>query len=274
MNILILGCGQLGQALALQLSPHHQVTVIARRERHFAEFQYFSHDFLQLETMQNQLSAHAFDYVFCIVSPDERTLSAYQRTYLEIARPIFQTLQNHNPKKVFFISSTRVYGENHGGIIDDDSLPDSTDPYGQMLRASELTWQAYWQEKLCIIRPSGLSLHHSERFMQQARQSTAIDAIHWTNRIHRHDVIGFLAYLTTLDATKIAESYLLSDLQPLPLHHILNHYRQQQGLPMLSVVESRSHTGKRIDAQRLQQSGYVLAYPRLLETLPCNPITI
>lgn len=264
MNILILGCGQLGQALALQFSPHHQVTVIARRERHFAEFQYFSHDFLQLETMQNQLSAHAFDYVFCIVSPDERTLSAYQRTYLEIARPIFQTLQNHNPKKVFFISSTRVYGENQGGIINDDSPVESQDAFGQMLRASELTWQAYWQEKLCIIRPSGLSLHHSERLMQLARQSTQIDAIHWTNRIHRHDVVGFLAYLITLDTTQIADSYLLSDLQPLPLHQILNHYRQQQGLSPLSVGEQLPHTGKRIHATRLNQSGYVLQYPHLL----------
>lgn len=265
MNILILGCGQLGQALALQLSQQHQVTAIARRARQFAEFQYFSHDFLQLETIQTQLSVQPFDYIFCIVSPDQRTISAYQRTFLDIARPIFQALHRHNPKKVFFISSTRVYGENHGGIIDDDSPTDSQDPFGQMLRASELAWQAYWQEKLCIIRPSGLSLHHSERLIQLAQQSTQIDAIHWTNRIHRHDVVGFLAYLITLDATQIADCYLLSDLQPLPLYQILNHYRTQMQLSPLPVDEQQlPHTGKRIHASRLIQSGYVLQYPRLV----------
>ncbi|MFB2539385.1 MULTISPECIES: NAD-dependent epimerase/dehydratase family protein [unclassified Acinetobacter] len=270
MKSLILGCGDLGQTLAYDLVQHgHQVVAIGRKARQFAEFDYISQDLNDLPNISERLNQQQFDYIFCIVSPSERSVQGYQNTYLNIAQSIFLALQQQNPKKVFFISSTRVYAQDQGAIIDDDSplnykisnnQNDEIDPFTQILLASELVWSAYWQEKLCILRPTGLYQQGSQRLQKLAEHTTHIDSIHWSNRIHRADVVGFMRYLTQIDAEKIQSSYILSDSVPMPLGEILNYFRQKQGLNPLTMHPDLPHTGKKVYAKRLQQSGYILKY--------------
>ncbi|MFU8927023.1 NAD-dependent epimerase/dehydratase family protein [Acinetobacter puyangensis] len=259
MNVLILGCGQTGQALAQQLYQQgHAVTCVSRHDKQLVPIQHMTQDIHHLTLNSTPL----FDWVYVILSPSQRNVEHYQQTFIDTARPVFQALQSHPIQRVIFISSTRVYGENSGRWIDDDTRPYSDDPIGQCLIAAEQLWSAYWQDKLTIIRTSGLYQANSAYLHHLAHDSQKITVRHWTNRIHRQDLVGFLTFLSTIK--RLESSYLLSDQQPILQYELINLIRQRDGLKGLPVPENLMETGKRIQANRLQHSGYTLHFPTYL----------
>lgn len=257
MNILILGCGQIGQALAIQLQQQgHQVTAVSRSPKQITDVRHLCQDIHQLQLDRKD----AYDWVYVIVTPQQRSVDNYQSIFVDSARPVFQALQDHPVQHIVFISSTRVYGEDKGQWIDDHTHPQTSDPIGQCLIAAEQLWSAYWQERLIIIRPSGLYQGDSPYLTRMACNTTEISSRHWTNRVHRKDLVGFLAFL--LHADSLQASYLLSDQQPTLQHQIINTIRQREGLAPLVLSAHLPETGKRVIATHLMQSGYVMQYPR------------
>lgn len=259
MNVLILGCGQTGQALAQQLYQQgHAVTCVSRHDKQLVPIQHMTQDIHHLTLNSTPL----FDWVYVILSPSQRNVEHYQQTFIDTARPVFQALQSHPIQRVIFISSTRVYGENSGRWVDDDTRPYTDDPIGQCLIAAEQLWSAYWQDKLTIIRPSGLYQANSAYLPRLAHDSQQITVRHWTNRIHRQDLVGFLTFLSTIK--RLESSYLLSDQQPILQYELINLIRERDGLKGLPVPENLMETGKRIQANHLQHSGYTLHFPTYL----------
>ncbi len=287
MNILILGCGQIGQALAEQLAQEtynkdqhqdqaqHHITCVSRTAKIFSHsnIQHLAQDIQSLNFQDLGLSNQpSFDWVYVIVSPSERSVDAYQRIFVDTARPVFQALQHHPVEKVIFISSTRVYGEDQGRWINDESIPNTEDSIGQTLIAAEQLWSAYWQEKFTIIRPSGLYRENSEFLKKKALESEKLSTNHWTNRIHRADLVGFLHYLITLE--KVESSYILTDQRPTLQHELLNIIRAVNQLEPLRIHTNIKTTGKRLRADRFTQSGYILKYPShplLTKITPTEP---
>lgn len=274
MNILILGCGQIGQALAEQLTQDaynkdqhqdqvkHHITCVSRTAKTFSydNIQHLAQDIQSLNFQDLDLSHQpSFDWVYVIVSPDERNVDAYQRIFIDTARSVFQALQHHPVQKVIFISSTRVYSEDQGQWINDESIPNTDDSIGQTLIAAEQLWSAYWQEKLTIIRPSGLYREHSGFLKKKALETQQLHENHWTNRIHRTDLVGFLQHLITLE--KVESSYILTDQRPTLQHELFNIIRAENQLEPLRIHTNVKTTGKRLRADRFTQSGYKLKYP-------------
>lgn len=256
MNILILGYGQTGHALADQLQQQgHHVLAVSRTAQKETRIDHLAQDIKNLHLDSDV----KFDWVYVILAPKKRSLEAYQSSFVDTAKPVWQALQDHPIQKIVFISSTRVYGQDGGQIIDDTTLPHTTDPFGQCLIAAEQLWSAYWQEKLIIVRPSGLYQANSQHMVKQALAATHITAQHWTNRIYREDLVGFLSYLLTVNVPQ--SQYLLSDQHPELQYELWNSIRKAHGLPILEVDKNLPQTGKRITANHLQASGYVLKYP-------------
>lgn len=258
VNILILGYGQTGRALAQQLvQQKHHITVVSRHtpEQLDAGVTHLCQDIRQLQLDQN----HLFDWVYVILAPSQRGIAFYQDAFVDTIRPITNALHNHPIQKIVFVSSTHVYGENQGQIVDDSTVPQAQDAMGKCLVAAEQLWSAYWAEKLIILRPSGLYQANSLYMVKQAEAATKIDVKHWTNRIHRQDLVGFLSYLLEIKQPK--SSYILSDQQPEIQYNLWHAIRQQQGLSALMITEDLPQTGKQLHAQNLQNSGYQLQYP-------------
>lgn len=256
MRILILGCGNIGLCLVKMLAQQgHQVTAVSRHSKNIAPIQHLSQDIRELKLASNM----QFDWVYVILTPEQRSVSTYQAAFIDTARPVFQALETHPIQRLVFISSTRVYGENTGQWIDDTTAVASHDPIGQTLIAAEQLWSAYWQDKLTIIRPSGLYRAYSPYWQRRAHECEKIAFLHWTNRLHRQDLVGFLSYLTTL--SNLEPSYIVSDNMPLAESEIINFIREQNGLSIIKNISIQSVTGKRIAARRLAQSGYCLQYP-------------
>lgn len=254
MNILILGCGKLGQALALQLTTlGHSVCTVSRTAKDLPpSIQHITQDIQQLDLSN---ITQKFDWVYVILSPAQRSLFNYHQTYIDTIFPITQALQSHPIQKIVYISSTRVYGENQGQSVDDSTLPVPApdDGYGQILRSAELLWHAHWQEKLLIIRPSGLYSGTSPRLLKMAQQLECVTEQHWINLIHQHDVVYLLAFLTNIQASELAESYIFTAEPALLQHHVLNHLRQQMQLPCIFVDErTLPYNGKKLSAAHLK----------------------
>lgn len=250
MNILVIGCGQLGLALVQQLHQQgHQITTMSRSPKIVPDgVLHLCKDIYHLQA--NDFNSH-FDMVYVILSANQRDKAGYQHTYINTAQPIYQALSQHPIQKIVYISSTRVYGENHGEWVNDDTPLSAQDELAECLIQAENTWRDYWQEKLVIMRPSGL-LRNMNFWQQQAEKMTEIDEYRWLNFIYQPDVIKILALLPQLDMSQLKSSYILTSHQPVLRHEFLNHLRLKQNLTAISVPSNLNTTGKRLQATHLQ----------------------
>ena len=94
---------------------------------------------------------------------------------------------------------------------------------------------------------------------KKALESEKLLTNHWTNRIHRADLVGFLHYLITLE--KVESSYIQTDQRPTLQHELFNIIRAENQLEPLRIHTNVKTTGKRLRADRFTQSGYKLKYP-------------
>ena len=188
-----------------------------------------------------------------IVSPDTLSLQGYRDSYYAIAEHVVR-LGDHLPnlKRVVFISSTGVYGQNAGEIIDINtpvSAPASAT--SQVILQTEQLLQQHFEDKSVIIRPSGIYGQSRLRLLTMATQlaaqspNTASDypSNTWTNRIMDIDLVSIIVKVTNTGET--VPVYLATDNAPVPLYTVLNYLATAQGLN-LSLPCMEPTTGKRI----------------------------
>lgn len=155
------------------------------------------------------------------------------------------------------VSSTRVYGENNGERIDDETAPNPSDEQGKLLFKMEQLWQQAYSEHCIIIRPTGIYGTSNARMLKLAEKTQSYPNIHWSNRIHIEDLARFLAYMIHVEHPE--KSYICTNNQPQALHERILELQKALNLPEL-VLESERETGKRIYAERMVASGFELKY--------------
>lgn len=257
MNILIIGAGKLGLPLANQLNQlGHTITTLSKSPKDVDNgITHICQD-VHLLTEQS-FGNQTFDWVYVILTPQERTEFGYTQAYVNSVYPIANALKNHNIKRLIYVSSTQVYGDNNGQEINDDTQPIPSSDFGKILYAGELLWQAFFKDNLTIIRPSGLIGNDSTFLMTMAENLSQITENHWLNLIKRDDVIHILANLPSYakkletDNKNLLSSYIASNKSVIR-HELLNHIRNNKNLPMIAVPDNLPTTGKKLMASRLQ----------------------
>ena len=202
----------------------------------------------QLSQWTSQISQ-----ICIIVSPDTPSLQDYRDSYYAIAEHVVR-LGDHLPnlKRVVFISSTGVYGQNAGEVIDITtpvSAPASAT--SQVILQTEQLLQQHFKDKSVIIRPSGIYGQSRLRLLTMAKKlaaqsaNTASDypSNTWTNRIIDTDLVSIIVEVINADET--VPVYLATDNAPVPLYTVLNYLATAQGLN-LSLPCMEPTTGKRI----------------------------
>ena len=188
-----------------------------------------------------------------IVSPDTLSLQGYRDSYYAIAENVVR-LGDHLPnlKRVVFISSTGVYGQNAGEVIDINTpvfAPASAT--SQVILQTEQLLQQHFEDKSVIIRPSGIYGQSRLRLLTMATQFAAqspnmtsdYPSNTWTNRIMDIDLVSIIVKVTNTGET--VPVYLATDNAPVPLYTVLNYLATAQGLN-LSLPCMEPTTGKRI----------------------------
>lgn len=249
MHILFIGYGKTSQRVAKQLfQQDHQITTVSRspKEDDFAE--HLIQDIQQLD-LSNIKPVEA---VYVLLAPSRNTalnsVEAYQQTYVNSVQPIVHALKNHPVQRIIVVSSTRVYGENNGEMINDDSLAIPSDEQGELLLKMEHLWQQAYPEQCVIVRPTGIYGTSISRMIKLAETTKTYPNIHWSNRIHIDDLASFLAHL--LHVERPEKSYICTNNQPQPLHEMILKIQRELGLPEL-VLERERESGKRIFARQM-----------------------
>jgi nucleoside-diphosphate-sugar epimerase len=225
------------------------VTGLARNER-----QYYALDdkasFMQADALT--LTAEElqdFTDIVIIVTPDEYSTSGYHNSYLAINQHLALFADKlSNLKRIIFISSTGIYGQDNGEWIDKDTVPmlPKREASQVILQAEQVLKQGFG-DKAIIIRPSGI--YGRERLMRvrKAKESEKqpISAGAWTNRIMDSDLVNIIANVLTIEEPNPV--YIATDYLPVTSFALTTWLCEQldEALPVLDD-KNTAISGKRL----------------------------
>ena len=259
MHILFIGYGKTSWRVAKQLFEQgHQITTISQS----AKMDEYATHLIQDVHQLNLAHISPIDWVYVLLSPNESTPEAYQRVYVDSVQPISKALKQHPVQKVVVVSSTRVYGENHGERIDDEAEMKPNDEQGRLLLKMEQLWQQAYPSASIIIRPTGIYGTSVARMLKLAEKTKTYPNLHWSNRIHIDDLASFLAHLLHVEHAE--KSYIVINNQPSLLHETIQWFQRQLHVPEL-VLQSDGCSGKRIYATRMAEMGFQLQHKDCFE---------
>lgn len=265
-KLLIIGCGDIGQRLAQQLSPNrYQVTGLRRHPP--ADLPYLHYracDVTQTEQFDALLGSEAFDVIVISMTPAERSDKGYEQAYVQTCRTLVAGLKQHHrqPRLILFVSSTAVYAQNDGSWVDELSPTDPDSYSGKRLLEAEQVIRESGFTHSCV-RFSGIYGPGRNRLIEQVKQQRASASPHYTNRIHADDCAGVLAHLIELQHKQdLAPVYLATDSSPTPMVEVVSWIAGQLGIVDFLAPDAVNERGnKRISNQRLLATGYSFRYP-------------
>jgi len=270
-QILIAGCGYVGNQLSdMLVTGHHQVWGLRRSASSAPAGQHpFSADLTKPETLTDL--PKNLDYIFYTASASSHNDEAYQKSYPDGLHNLIEALQQQRqkPNRIFFTSSTGVYGQYDGSWIDETSptLPASFSGK-RMLEAERRLLEGSFPAT--VVRLGGIYGPGRTRLVDQVRDGKATaetDQDPYTNRIHRHDAAGILKHL--MDHPNPDRLYLGVDQEPAlrseVYQWIASQLQTSLSPPVPRTQPGRPQTNKRCRNNRLLDSGYVFQYPTFRE---------
>lgn len=254
MHVLIIGLGDTGKRVASNLlAQGHQVTGVSRRVQQLSGVQHLAQDVQQADYTTLQ----PIDWVYILLTPDERTEAAYQRIFIESILPISRALAQHPIQKIVFISSTSVYGQHSAEWVDEDSSTNPTSPTAKLLLQAEHSWREQWHNKLIVVRPSGIYSATRQRLIRWVREGKPVQRNQWTNRIHIEDLAGLLTQL--IHCKQPSALYIATDQLPALQDEVLDGIAELLKLPLVEKIEA-SPSGKRLKSKKIDEIAYVFRY--------------
>jgi len=267
MTVLIAGCGDLGTEAGLRFAAAGHRVVGWRRSPGKLP--------AQLEGAAVDLAGELpsipadTEIVVMATAAAARTEAAYRSAYVDALRNLLDALERDGvrPRRLLFVSSTAVYGENDGGTVDERTPARPASATGRILLEAE--------ELLHARVPSGVALRLGgiygpgrTRLIDQVRSGTAVvpDPPRPTNRIHRDDAAAAIVHLTT--AVEAPEPvYLGVDEEPAELGEVLRFLAAELGVPEPPTGPDTSSRGgdKRCSSARLAATGFRFRYPTFRE---------
>ncbi|HEY0562824.1 MAG TPA: SDR family oxidoreductase [Methylophilus sp.] len=264
-KVLIIGCGDLGTAIAVNLhqAGHQVIGVRKSAEMLPLGMQTIQADILQpasllpLKSMQPEL------LIYCIAATAQSDENYHQHYVVGLQNVLATQYGNTQLQHVFFVSSTRVYGQHTDAIINEDTPAIPSDFGGERLLQAEQVLH-HFPAPSTVLRLSGIYGTGRLYLINMARDRSRWPVEnHWSNRIHRDDAAAFIAYLVQLAAAKqgLQPCYIVTDDLPTQQYQVLMWIAQQLALPVDDVVVPSVTQGKRLSNQRLRDTGFSLQYP-------------
>ena len=275
-KLLLLGFGDIGQRLAQIQKPRSFVVAVRRSEISMEGIDCRAGDVTSQECLRHLLQEATPDQIVITLSPSVYSEQGYRETYLATATSLINTTRQLGmAPEVFFISSSSVYAQDSGELIDEKSECLPTRYNGRVLLETE---QCLLGSPLpvTIIRFSGIYGPGRYRLLKSSLPaiSSAPEVVHWTNRIHATDCARAIAHILSIPANERAKVYLASDSTPVPAHVVKRWVasRLTGATHAASIDEPQQEytrmTGKRCRNNLLLNSGFQFKYPGYKEGFP------
>jgi len=173
-------------------------------------------------------------------------------------------LAHHQPKRVFFVSSSSVFGQDAGQWVDEQTPPEVAGFNGQILLQAEALCLQTWPST--ILRCAGIYGEGRLRLINWLKAAKPVDTGLWSNRIHIDDVVGILLHLLAVAEQQLplADVYLGVDDCPVLQADVLDWLAAQLALMPVAKIVGQARN-KRLSNQAIKQLGYVFKYPSFKE---------
>lgn len=269
---LILGCGDVGTRLGVRLAAAGWTVHGLRRavERLPAQILPVAGDLLA-DACPPAWPKGTLDYLVYCVAAGERDEAGYRAAYVEGLRRVLGWLaqQGQKPRRLLFVSSSSVYGQQDGEWIDEGSPAEAQGYSGRIMREAEQL-ALHSGIPASVVRLTGIYGPGRQGLLKQVRQGyrVASEPPLYGNRIHVEDAAGLLAFLLQAETRGVAleDCYLGVDDAPAPLHEVVAWLRERLGIRHWAEQTTVRRAGsKRCSNARVRALGWQPQYPSYRE---------
>lgn len=263
-----MGCGDLAARVASLRAAEWELTGVRRSEQAMPDIRMAVADARSSVALQSVLT-DGFDIVVATLTPPEFTDAGYVAGYVDPASALTEACQwlppSLRPQRVFWVSSTRVYGESAGEWVDETTQPRPQGFAGRRLLEAEQILQA-GVVPVTAVRFSGIYGPGRDRLLHKVRSGRIAPAtpLHWTNRIHSDDCAGVLVHLIERQARgeALADVYIGTDSEPVAAHEVQRWLAERLSIsPSEESASTAVESGRRCSNRRLLETGYHFLYP-------------
>lgn len=273
-TLLVIGCGDLGGAVATHFAGRDwHVVGVRRSAQSMVGVKMLSADITQPSTL-TVLDNLAPDFVLFVLTPGESTDERYRTVYVEGTKNCLARIDTSRLRHVFWVSSTSVYHQNDGSVIDEMSAALPTNFAGKRLLQAEQIVRGF-SSAHTIVRFGGIYGPGRDRLLRQLREGKRTPPIppRYSNRIHRDDAVNTLCFLIERAAAQqpLQQLYLGVDTEPAPLAEIEQWFCDFLKIDYESLIANDAEMrggNRRCSSARLQALGYRFIYPTYRQGLP------
>ncbi|MBD9441741.1 SDR family oxidoreductase [Pseudomonas sp. PDM04] len=271
-SVLIAGCGDVGSRLATQLLDFGwEVHGLRRNVARLPDGVIGVAGDLFNKDCPATWPIGAVDYlVYCAAATDHDE-AGYRAAYIQGLQHVLEWLNDYGqaPKRLVFVSSSSVYGQQNGEWVDETSSAVAAGYSGQvMLEAEQLALNSGFPAS--IVRLTGIYGPGREWLLTQVRRGYRVvtEPPLYGNRIHVDDAAGLMAFLLEADHRGVAldDVYIGVDDAPAPLADVVAWLREYLGVTEWADDASVRRTGsKRCSNARAKALGWTPKYPSFRE---------
>ena len=228
MRQLVIGCGYLGQRVAQRWQAEgHDVLVLTRSASRAESFRRQGWQPIIGDVLDPQVLAELppVDVALWAVGLDRSSGRSQREVYIEGLQNVLKNIANR-VRRFLYVSSTSVYGQDDGSVVDETSPTQPTAENGQVcLAAEQVVWDFFPIDSsatspnftgACIVRLAGI--YGPGRLIARAETLRARTPLTgnpeaWLNLIHVDDAAT--AALACAERGIGGQTYLICDDRPL-----------------------------------------------------------
>ncbi len=270
MNITIMGCGDVGLRCATLLRDQHHITAGKRNISSLPEWIDARRCDVGDPSTLGWLATDPCDILIYALAAAAFNDADYRLAYVDGVANVVTALNGNVAaiKRVLFVSSTGVYHQNDGSLVDETSTTQPERFNGQRMLEGEA--QVLATGKGTVVRFSGIYGPGRLRMINRVASGnfTPAERAGLTNRIHVDDCAAVLAHLISQQRIgDLDNCYLASDNCPATTTEVESFIAAELGLQYAPKErEAVSSSGriagsKRCSNARLRASGYQFLYP-------------
>jgi nucleoside-diphosphate-sugar epimerase len=265
-RILIAGCGYIGEAAADQFYAHgwevEGWTASAESAAKLSKRPYRVRAVDVTNAAAVVSAAAEFSVVLHCVSSRGGDEEQYRRLYLEGAKNLLAAFPGAN---FFFTSSTSVYPQTDGSVVDETSPAEPRHPKGQILRQTEELIRGAGG---IVLRLGGI--HGPGRSALLTKflrgEATAGAPDKFINQIHRDDVVSALLLLAQRREEHRGEIFNVVGDQPIKAGEACDWLASRLKRPRPEAIGDvppgkRGESNKQVSNQKLRALGWTPRYP-------------
>lgn len=267
-NVLVVGCGDLGGEVARQLANNGlNVTGVRRSSNAItghsggSALHIIAADVTKPESLAALDTVQPDIIIYCVAASGQ-TDAEYKSAYVDGLYNVLATQKNNSRlKHVFFVSSTRVYGQDTQALLDASVPAQPADFGGQRLLEAENLLQTL-PCGTTVLRLSGIYGPGRLRMLNLAKSPDNWPKQNiWSNRIHRDDAAAFIVFLTeqVIAGNAVQNCFIVTDSNPVPQYEVLSWLATQLRTDKSEQLPASG--GKRLSNKQMLETGFKLQYP-------------